>query len=455
MSFQDYRPPTISTFDPTIIPYQYEVIKNVRQHYDYSLGVHEILLSGAIGSSKSTIMAHTIVTHCLIYKGARALIGRLSMPSLRATLFNKILEHIGNDLIEGKDYEVNQTTASIKFRNGSEILSRSWSDKKYFKVRSLELSCVGIDELTETDTDDFYKEIKMRVGRIPQIKENIIISATNPGDPSSWQYKYFIQPNSGGINHRTRHVFYSKTSENPFLPPQYLQQLKSDLDPKEARRMLLGEWLSLRDDVIYYEYNSDVQYRKEKWRPREGTPISISWDFNIGDGKPLSAVAMCYQDGAFHIFEEVVVDGARTEDALDEFFERGIIRQGPYYEIDGDASGKSRSTNSKHSDYDIIKQRLSQEGINYGYRVRLSNPPVRTRHNLVNAYCRNSLGEVRLFVWNCKTADEGLRLTALKNGSSYVEDDSKRFQHITTAIGYCIARVHKDENRSEQRTVIL
>jgi hypothetical protein len=377
------------------------------------------------------------------------------MPALRSTLFSKILEHIGRDLQEGKDYFVNQTTASIKFRNGSEILSRSWSDKKYFKVRSLELSCVAIDELTETDTDDFYKEIKMRVGRIPSIKENIIISATNPGDPSSWQYRYFIDPNSNGKKHATKHVFYSKTSDNPFLPPQYLMQLKTDLDPKEARRMLYGEWISLRESVVYYQYNSERQYSKETWRPRPSTEVSISWDFNIGEGKPMSAVAICLEGGVFHVFAEVIIEGARTQDAIDEFISRGIVYEGRTFDIDGDASGKARHTSSKTSDYDVIKHTLDRHNIRYSYRVPLSNPPIRTRHNLVNAYCLNSFGDIRLMIHNCPTADEGMRMTALKKGANLIEDDSRKYQHVTTAIGYYICRKHKELNREPQRTVIL
>ena len=116
--------PTIAQFDPTIISYQMDLIRDIRTKYDYSLGTHHVLLSGSIGSAKSTVMAHIILTHCLTNFGARFLIGRLSMPALSATLFNKLLEHIGYDYIEGKDFWVNQTTASIKFRNGSEIISR-------------------------------------------------------------------------------------------------------------------------------------------------------------------------------------------------------------------------------------------------------------------------------------------------------------------------------------------
>jgi len=177
--------PSLTSFDPSIIPYQKEVIRAVRKEYDYSLGTHEILLSGSVGSAKSTLLAHIVLTHCLMNSGARFLIGRLSMPALKATLLNKILEHMSDDLVQGVDYEVNITTATIRFSNGSEIISRSWSDKKYFKVRSLELSGAAIEESSENQTDEFYTEIKMRVGRLPYIKENIIIHATNPGSPSS------------------------------------------------------------------------------------------------------------------------------------------------------------------------------------------------------------------------------------------------------------------------------
>jgi hypothetical protein len=140
---------------------------------------------------------------------------------------------------------------------------------------------------------------------------------------------------------------------------------------------------------------------------------------------------------------------------MDEFFDRGIIKHGYQYEIDGDATGSARSTNSHRSDYDVIRQRLDQAGISYVYKVRRSNPPIRQRHNTVNAYCKNSLGQVRLFVHNCKTVDEGLRLTALKKGSGVIENDDFRAQHVTTAIGYAIVRKHKELNIDEGYSTIL
>lgn len=377
------------------------------------------------------------------------------MPALRSTIFQKILEHIGSDLIEGKDYRVNLTTAGIKFKNGSEIIARSWADKKYFKVRSLELSGVAIEETTENDTNDFYSEIKMRVGRLPHVKENIIIHATNPSSPENWLYKYFaIGDPSKRLD--TRHVYYSVTTDNPFLPAKYIEQLKAELDPRMARRMIYGEWIEINSDVVYYEYQKELQFIKRKYEINPDFPIICSWDFNIGEGKPMSMCLAQYIDDEFHFFDEVIISGARTADTIDELDGRGLLRKDWRYQICGDASGKHRDTRSSRSDYDIITKEFQNRGLQYEYHVPLANPPVRTRHNRVNAYCKNALGQTRLWVYEkCTTVDEGLRLVKLKPGANYIEDDSKDYQHCTSALGYAVVFLSNQRNKKQQGTTQL
>ena len=135
------------------------------------------------------------------------MLGRLGLPDLKDTIFKKILEHLeGTKLIgnkpfkEGKHYTVRQDIASIKFFNGSEIISRSWSDNKFLKLRSLELSAAIFEELTENEEKHMpaYRETTMRVGRLPHIKENWIISCTNPDDPGHWVYDRFIAKGNVG-----------------------------------------------------------------------------------------------------------------------------------------------------------------------------------------------------------------------------------------------------------------
>ena len=434
--------PKINEFMP--LQNQWEVINKIRCQYDYSKGTHEVLLSGSVGSAKTILLAHLGLTHALLYPGSHVGIGRRTKPELKETLVHVIQEHIGGIF----NPNFNKTTSNFKLPNGSRITAFSWADQSYKKFRSHEFSCFLIEELTENKDPEFYQEIFMRVGRLPNVPEKIIICATNPDDPEHWAYKrWFDTPKD------TRHVFYSKTSDNPYLPASYVEQLEANLDPKMARRMLYGEWLAIAQDIIYYAYEKDRNFKNEVYQVNPRFPIHLCFDFNIGQGKPMSACLFQKVGNTFHVFAEVIVQGSRTEDQMEEMAARGYLDYQTNYIINGDATGKRNDTRSPLSDYDIIKKYLANyrgpgnRALNFEMKVPMSNPPIRTRHNMVNAQFINEKGQVRLYVYKtCPTLDEGLRLTKLKPGAQYLEDDSKAHQHVTTALGYGIVRTLRDEN---------
>lgn len=451
--------PFLSGFNPFVIPYQGRVMKLLRGGgFDYSTGTPEILLSGSYGSAKSILMAHLAVTHCINNPKGRVCLARKAMPDLKDTIFKEILEHLGNydeetqegpDLIEGVDYFVNYSRASIKFKDGAEIISRSWADKKYKKGRSLKLSMLIFEELTENDEDDMqaFKTLCARVRRIPEVKENIIICATNPDGPSHWVYKYFMVEASP-----TKFVFYSVTTDNPFLDPIYIEQNMRNMTVKEADRYIRGMWVEIDLERVYYEYQAERNYRRDvDYTVVMNEPVGIMFDFNIGVGKPMSAAVGQYIEPSFHFFQEYIIEGARTLSILEEMANRGLFELPVKFMIYGDATGKARTTNALHSNYEIIETFLAnfekKDGgkITFEMCVGVSNPPIKTRHNQVNSYCFNALKETRFFVYKgCAKIDEGMRLTALKKGADYIEDDSKDYQHVTTAIGYYIVKLIKD-----------
>jgi PBSX family phage terminase large subunit len=440
--------PTLEEFNPHDVPYQFRVIEDIRKNFDYSQGhTHEILLSGSVGSAKSILCAHIVVTHCLFNMGARVLIGRESMKDLKNTILKKILEHIGQDV----EYEFNKTTGQIIFENGSEIIPYSWGDQKITKVRSLELSAAMIEELTENDSMDFYHEIRARVGRLQHIKESFIISATNPGGKSSEFYKYFIEPSGP-----RRHVYYSVTTDNKFLEPGYVQGLLDTYDSKTAERMIYGKWIDLETEVVYYAYSREFNYIDKSYEINPSLPTYMTFDFNIGDGKPLSVAFIQHTPDASHIYNEVVVDGQRTLDACEEAMERGLLSRNHKIIINGDASGRSRDTRGKQSDYAIIEKFMANSNLRFEIDVPTTNPRVRDRHNLLNGRICNANNKRSLFVYkDAPTADEAFRMTSLKKGGQYVEDDSKRFQHIGTAIGYSVCSYLRSASTSANQVQAL
>lgn len=40
---------------------------------------------------------------------------------------------------------------------------------------------------------------------------------------------------------------------------------------------------------------------------------------------------------------------------------------------------------------------------------------------------------------------EGFRLTKLKEGADYIEDDANDYQHITTSVGYWVVYIHNSK----------
>lgn len=440
VKMEDYTPYYFSKFKP--FGYQRQVLDLV-YNYDYrNLYYPEIMLSGAVGSAKSSLLAHIAISHCLRLNKARVGISRMGLPDLKKTLFREILDAIENDpaFIEGVHYKVKHNNAEIVFANGSHIMPVTFGDRNWGKVKSYLFSLVLIEEGTEYD-DEFYEGedsgfdlLRGRINRLRHVKESALIIATNPGEPDHHLYDYFIQ---GEKNHHNRFVFYSETDKNPYLDPNYIMQLRGSYSELMAERYLRGRWISLAGKGIYHSYTQKLNYRDELYIPKPELPIHICYDFNIGHGKPMSAVVFQELGTDYHFFAESIIDDSLWSlDCLEDLESRKILRHDQKIFIHGDATGNSRSSNAKFSNYELIRDWLTHRSYEFEIQVPRSNPPITTRHVKVNALCKNDLGQVRLYVYRaCPTLDRGLKLTKFKK-NTHIEDDSKRYQHCTTSAAY-------------------
>ena len=449
------------TFDPRPIPFQRRAMDDICRNYDYAIGTHEILFSGTVGSAKSVLGAHLAVDHCLSHNNACGCLVRYGLPDLRETIWQKILEQCQTPRVQKwLKRPPNSTSCKIEFKTGSKIISRTFADKVFTKPRSLELSFAIFEEAVEL-TDNyrqFYFEMLGRIGRIGHIKENWALLITNPDDPDHWLYDHFQLDLSEGCDKRDprKHVYYSDLEQNPFLSDAYKKSIREIYDPLMYERMGKGRWLYLSTGGrVYYAFAPAKNLRKYAYKPNLDYPIWLSWDFNIAEGKPMSMVCFQLVEDEMHIFAEVVLHGIRTEDTCEELASRGLLDYDTNYCITGDAAGRARDTRNKRSDYDIIKAYLSaHRGIKFEMMQPLSNPTIRDRHTKVNAYCQNAAGRNRLFIYDgCPMSEKGMRLTSLKSGGNYIEDDSKEYQHVSAAIGYGLCSALKRVNRRRSRMV--
>jgi hypothetical protein len=202
---------------------------------------------------------------------------------------------------------------------------------------------------------------------------------------------------------------------------------------------LYGEWIEISQDVVYYAYNREKNFISKSYEYNLSLPIDVMFDFNIGVNKPMSA-AIGQFDGKYHIAKDFVIQGARTADICAEIIEHLKTKQINKIRLYGDATGAARDTRNNRSDWDIILHAFQNAfTCKIEYLVPKSNPPIRNRHNIVNAQFLNALNQINAYIYqDAKVADEGFRLTQLRKSSTMVEDDSKPYQHITTSVGYWI-----------------
>jgi hypothetical protein len=188
-----------------------------------------------------------------------------------------------------------------------------------------------------------------------------------------------------------------------------------------------------------------------KWNRR--LRFDLAWDFNIGHGKPMSCmVGQVDAQGVFHIAQDFIVEGARTEDVCEEILNSGVMSGFNTINIFGDCNGFNRDTRGTLDDYLIIKRFFENHGKRIILNVRKTNPDLRASENLVNALCLNDVKQVSLKVYKeARTSHEGLSFTKYKKGARLVQDDSDYFQHVSTAIRYWTWQVkefiHKKNNQ--------
>jgi hypothetical protein len=433
--------PHFQEFNPQLIEWQSKAT-DAFEKFDYSKGIYEQFFSGSVGSAKTIEHIHLIVRHCLENDGARYLMVRRALKDLKRTSWNVLISHMADIPQAIESY--NRTEMKITFKNGSEIIGDSYDKGDLDKFRSLELSGADFEEVTECPRE-VYEAVKMRVGRLPKVKENIITSRCNPDSPSHWLYEYFIESKSS-----MRQVFYSLTEQNPFLPKWYVENLRADLDPKMALRMLKGQWIEIAKENVYYNYDDAYCYRDSEYKWDTTRPLDLFIDFNNDKAgtKPMSVGAGQFIRGSYHAGKAWLIAGMRTLDMMDEVAESGLLDgMFPMIRVYGDASGRASDTRSNRSDWDLIENFLSNHRprnrtrLEYEIEVPLANPPIKERHNLMNAMFKNDLGLTRFFIYkDAKDLAKGFRLTQLKKNARLIEDDSLREQHITTAAGYYVYR---------------
>ena len=246
-----------------------------------------------------------------------------------------------------------------------------------------------------------------------------------------------------GLNHYFEMAEYARSSGDPdwklytwkssdILPKDVIDAAKRRMSPRQYRQEYEASF-ETASGRVYEDYSPD-NYTTETIKPNE----QLMWhhDFNF---TPMSSGVGVRRGNDFYILDEIVLQSAVARQSAIEFVEKYKNHANRSVIIYGDPAGRAGEKHGHASDYTEMEQVLRSNNWTVTRKVKNAAPAIKDRQNAVRAKIKNAKGEVSLFVniERAKYVHKGFATVQIKKGSTFLEEDSE-YQHITTAVGYCV-----------------
>lgn len=231
-------------------------------------------------------------------------------------------------------------------------------------------------------------------------------------------------------------------TSSPLVSPKEIENLRATMHPDHFAQEIMAEFRDLTRGKVYTHFGGENVV--EEYTIDKTLPVIVSMDFNIN---PMAWVIGQKLKDEWIFFEEIFLEESTTQDAsiylinvLKSYGVNNII-------ITGDPSGNSRQRAAYGlSDYDIVFEELSKNGIVFRSLVPNAHDLVKDRVNMVNSFIMNSKGERRLKVLKKmkNTIKDFNRCVWKKNGNE-IDKTDKMITHLTDAIGYAVTQYKKED----------
>lgn len=324
----------------------------------------------------------------------------------------------------GIDYDLFRGSAEIKVRcpNGktSTILLRSFEN--YTRIRGINAAWAVVDEIDTVKPQLATSAFRLLQGRIRSgILPQIAVCSTPEG--FGWLYNFFVEADDD-----SKELIRAKTTDNPYLPPEYINSLREQYPPALIEAYLNGEFVNLAQSTIFQDYNRLENQTDVQWQPDED--IHIGMDFNIGQCH--AVVAVKRKEGAQDIVycceSFVTKDTYETVAFIQRNFPNAMARRRVY--CYPDASGGSAHTSSTTTDHGILRQAGLQ------VITDRKNPDVRETFAHANLWFHRNW--LRVNVARCNELASSLEKWSYDERGNPIKNGSPDHSHACDAMRYMV-----------------
>lgn len=369
------------------------------------------LFIGGRGASKSVSGAIWVIMQLIKYPGSVFGCFSPSHSQTASVMLPNVtnwLEKIGIEWVFNKQpkflksrFQKHDNILSINLP-GSEYASQCFfgTAETYDYARGREFKGIWVDEIRDCREEAILVFLGCCRGFGDGVYPKLYTTTPNGFD---YIYKEYIEKSRDDVE-----IIRSASQDNIFLPQSFFDDLKANYSEKFYKQEVLGEIINFSVGQVITSFKPEKHITTEKL---EGD-IFLGCDFNL---LPMSWVYGKFTKHRVHTYGELhLPDVTRTNEAFELFVSRFPEVKNRTLYLYGDASGRSRTTKSNQSDYDIIITEARKYNIKVINKALTSNPSHTDRINTYN----NALEKgIITFDPSCKHLFEDFYNTVWKEGT--------------------------------------
>jgi hypothetical protein len=253
-------------------------------------------------------------------------------------------------------------------------------------IKGLNLGWAWLDEAGEvSEGESAWQVLLSRVRDSRATCMQVVLTSTGE---APWLEEKFTSDDDDYV------YFKASTRENLALPDSYVKRLEAELPIDLATVYIDGGFLPPQTGRVYSSFDQNINIAPVQYEP--GLPLVHTLDFNV---HPHCSLVGQVHKGVARVLSEIVLPNSTTEDAAKAFIKRCGGHEAGIH-VHGDPSGTARSTNSRRSDYDILREEYRKQfgETNVRFFYRMADPGQHGRVNSTNRMFKASTGAVRLLV---------------------------------------------------------
>lgn len=347
-----------------------------------------------------------------------------------------------------QDKAPSETDLIIYLNNGTEIHLIGLDKPE--RIEGILWTGGVIDEIADVKEGAWEANIRPALDTYNPTRPDYLAWCWLIGVPDGLNHFYDMAEYARTANDTDWQLFHWKSSD--ILPAKTIEAAKRQMSAKQYKQEYEASF-ETATGRIYEDYSKDnltsetiFPHEQLMWMHDQNfTPLSSA--IGVRRAKPQTDEekrrSIRPQANQLYLLDEIILISAVSRQSAEEFVEKYKEHKNKHVIIYGDPAGRAGEKHGQQSAYTEIESVLRMNGWTFTRKVKHVHPSIKDRQNQVRAKIKNAAGEVSLFVNPSKApyCHKGLSTVQYKKGSSFLEEEggnAGEYQHITTAIGYCV-----------------